>query len=194
MRVFYANVDVFNETKRIELYNYIFTENIQIVALVEVFPKCSFDLEIYKKLLIIEGFETVWPENLNILNRGIVFLVKKGIFFEIEKFSCFNESLALRFNFSGKLYRIGLIYRSPSNPDFDGLTAFTREFFSLGGPSMLVGDFNMPKVDWRSLTGLQNDSEQFLKIIRNLYIDQIVDKCTRFRIGNAPSKLDLYFI
>ena len=28
----------------------------------------------------------------------------------------------------------------------------------------------------------------------NLHIDQIVDMCIRYRIGNAPSKLDLCFI
>ena len=59
----------------------------------------------------------------------------------------------------------------------------------------IVGDFNLPNINWHLLTceSISNThfSFKFLECLRDCFINQIVDSPTRIRIGYVPNILHL---
>ena len=61
---------------------------------------------------------------------------------------------------------------------------------------LLMGDFNVPAIDWQELTysGSSNDfTAEFLCTVQNSYLSQHVTGFTHYRQGQRPSLLDLVF-
>ena len=50
---------------------------------------------------------------------------------------------------------------------------------------------NFPAINWENSETRDSVSSNFLECIRDCFFEQIVDKPTRFRIGQEPSILDL---
>ena len=81
-----------------------------------------------------------------------------------------------------------------NSPPTPGLAAFAREFFSGSGPKVLMGDFNLPAVDWVSFLGGGGSVNEFLEILIDENVSQVVDGFTRFGRNQNPSLLDLCFV
>ena len=62
---------------------------------------------------------------------------------------------------------------------------------------IIMGDFNLPKVDWETLTcKIKNEEDfnvKFIKCVRDCYLFQHVAEATRLRGKDNPSTLDLVF-
>ena len=56
---------------------------------------------------------------------------------------------------------------------------------------IIFGDFNFPNIDWKTWTGKDEDSMNFIKSIRNGFLNQYIESPTRARGTDIPSILDL---
>ena len=91
---------------------------------------------------------------------------------------------------------LGVIYHSPNSDslNFDHLCSLLTQAVDTGVSHLLVvGDFNMPYINWTSLTVTPANTynEAFLSLLDDLYLIQHVTFLTRFRSNQVPSLLDL---
>ena len=56
---------------------------------------------------------------------------------------------------------------------------------------IIVGDFNMPGIDWESWNRKSEPEVQFIETLQDQFMHQSVDEPTRYRFGQVPSLLDL---
>ena len=97
----------------------------------------------------------------------------------------------------GSFFTVCLIYRSPgSTPENnEELCNFIRQTATLRNDNLLlVGDFNLPSVNWNSETCSNNEehlSSRFLQAYAEAGLYQHQKEITRFRKGEKPRVLDL---
>ena len=111
----------------------------------------------------------------------------------------FREQLWLMLRLDGgdTLYA-GCIYRSPSGDPYMSVRDLSHllESVCAVNPShlLIVGDFNLPQIDWRQnlcRTSESHYAAKFFSAVQDAYLFQHVNEPTRFREGVEPSLLDL---
>jgi hypothetical protein len=87
-----------------------------------------------------------------------------------------------------------LVYRSPNSPpeamkDLEGLVK------SVGRNSILIGDFNLPDIDWEAGTGARR-SREFMDAAEEALLEQLVDfpthikgNCLDLVLTNMPERI-----
>lgn len=129
---------------------------------------------------------------------GVAFLIKDNIRFSVLDDNYDIEMLWIRCGFSERTVYIGGIYRAP-NSSLD-IIAKLRNFmdsnFSLQDNVLLLGDFNLPDINWLSQSpGSEQvaSAEQLLELAFCYGLTQSVTEFTR--IGTTRSSiLDLVFV
>ena len=129
-------------------------------------------------------------------------LIGKEIDFKIPKTKDkFEEGIFYEVNLKGRdrLLVAGLYRRGESD---EKNNALLLELFKLMAEKkythlIIMGDFNLPKIDWDTLTCRTSSNEdfhvKFVECIRDCYLFQHVTEVTRVRGNNEPSVLDLVF-
>ena len=56
-----------------------------------------------------------------------------------------------------------------------------------------MGDFNFPDIDWENWSSLDSNSQEFIEIIQDTYLQQHVTQPTRYKEGQTSDSLDLIF-
>ena len=85
------------------------------------------------------------------------------------------------------------IYRSPNSNDdnnrrlINNISWASRNFSEL----ILVGDFNLPTINWNLQNASTQYSDLFLDSIIENSLEQLINEPTRYRTGQNPSLLDL---
>ena len=120
---------------------------------------------------------------------------------EVTLISSALEQVWIKIALRGSDYLlVGCIYRSPSsNPDdsMRQLKLLLQQASSMSSHLVIVGDFNLPQIDWElelSLAPSTHCSHPFLDAIRDSFLFQHVRHPTRFRLGEIPNVLDLILI
>ena len=132
-------------------------------------------------------------------DRGIQLYVKDCIpITQLHLQSNFREYIAIKIRLrNNDSLIICNIYRSPnSTPENnDELLCLIDELASLNSTyTILLGDYNLPNIDWNNPTrqgNLSNFANNFLEKLSDLYLSQLVSEPTRKRGDNIPSLLDL---
>ena len=95
---------------------------------------------------------------------------------------------------------VGVVYRSPSSPpdnDCRMLTALNDlQHYQPHSHLLLMGDFNLPNIDWVNNTVTSGDStfaSQFFNATQDALLTQHLLEPTRHRPGQKSSILDLVF-
>ena len=94
-------------------------------------------------------------------------------------------------------FYIGCMYRSPSSPSLESsLLAMSTSIdikMKLRGNIIIVGDFNLPNIQWVNGFGFSENSliRPFLECLFNHSLYQAVNFPTRYRNSQNPSLLDL---
>ena len=83
---------------------------------------------------------------------------------------------------------IGCLYRSPnsSNENNDNMCKLLEEMPNITKQPFVMGDFNLPKIDWSictSLTEKNSKEAQFLECLQDCFLHQKCDKPTRIRVN-----------
>lgn len=174
------------------------TDKPDIMMITEVLPKNN-RFGIFKSELSLDGYD-IFPENFPSKNsRGVIIYVRQGLkAVEVGISHEFKEYVCIKINLAGndKLL-VACIYRSPSSADenYELLNDLLQHISNLEEESfshiLITGDFNFPSIVWDKCESRDKVSLNFIECIRDCLFEQVVDKPTRFRIGQEPSLLDL---
>ncbi len=200
IRVLYTNADQLMN-KLNELYARIQEDKPRIVGITEVKPKnpnCTYKesefniIEVYEYKTFSKNLSETWGRGLilyidPILDAREITLStphQENLFVEIELLD--NDRLL-----------VGLIYRSPSTAAENYtihtliIEACSKNYTHI----LLMGDFNLPNIDWKLLTTKTKDPEatnsKFVECIQDNFLHQHIHKPTRWRGDELASTLDL---
>ena len=182
--------------KLAELRQLAFDRQPHIIAITESWLKP----EIGDSELNIDGYSTYRSDSLRGSTGGATIYVYESLpvpltldFPQLRMVDTLWIKLSLR-NKDSLL--IGLVYRSPSSTAADDerfLPCFRKMIdASQWSHLLLLGDFNLPKIDWPQLRSHEEGfSESLVRLIQKRTWFQHVKEPTRYRPGNLPSLLDL---
>jgi hypothetical protein len=95
---------------------------------------------------------------------------------------------------NGKNILFGNVYHSPNSTrvNHSKLREMILDCSKQGVEDIvIVGDFNMPDIDWESWNGRSEADVLFIETLQDHFMHQHVDEPTIFRFGQKPSLLDL---
>ena len=115
----------------------------------------------------------------------------------VFKDSDFMKSVWGAISSGSEYFLFGCVYRSPNSSDPNN-EALLKLFYEIENSPhtniFIVGDFNLPKIDWDipSVPGTGNKfARDFVEVLQNLYLSQLVEEPTRMRDGQKSNVLDL---
>ena len=110
--------------------------------------------EIYNSIVSIAGYEIVRSDSPSGRKHGVCIYVKIGIKYEVINVDVPNVALLYLLDYG--LYII-MLYRPPSYTDIDNrvLIEFLMEFCN-NKEVLIMGDFNLPSLDWSGDNVLSN--------------------------------------
>ena len=199
LRCVYFNADsLLNKVDELKC-RFVNVEKPDIIAITEVLPK-NARYAVSKAELSLDGYDSFpgnFPEKET---RGIIVYVKTELqAVEVECGNGFKESVWIKINLRGsdKLL-VGCIYKSPSSNE-ENLRLLNDMIRNINvndvySHVLILGDFNFPDIDWSSWSSRDSRSQEFIESLRDGYIEQMVDKPTRFRLNQLPSVLDLILV
>ena len=204
MKVMYTNADQLTSTKKSELVKQIEKEQPLVVAVCEAKPKNARERSL--KDYEIQNF-TLHPVNLeNTDGRGIAVYTHESIgksTIQVIPNSGFQEACLLEIRLrGGDLLLFGCCYRSPtvSDSSAENNAALNKLFRYISLKKYthvcLTGDFNYKSINWtnwESNCGGESAENQFIEPCRDCFLYQHVERPTRRRGDDEPSKLDLIF-
>ena len=180
----YTNADSLSN-KFNELQSRLTIDKPDIVAITEVNCKfCGPNIEFN-----IDGYKTI-QNTTNSQQRGVCIFVKSDLQAykdDALSSSSFLESIWCRVSLTNKdCLLFGVVYHSPnSNIDnFNNLCSLLTQATNTGVSHLLIaGDFNMPHINWNTLTTTSNCGcdGAFLSLLADLFITQHVTFPTRYR-------------
>ena len=201
MTVFYTNIDT-PRTKIDELKIRLSTEKPHLILINEALPKHGAIPEYVE--LEVPGYDMITNFDKENCHRGLVVYSKKGISIrEITvPLDSFSEYLILEvFGKNKSRLILALIYRSPNCSTKNNellLNLLENLVKDKNDPIVILGDFNLPNIDWTNLyvNGGNEESKQIgNKLVDwslNNYMIQHITEKTRKR-DKQESTLDLVF-
>ncbi len=147
---------------------------------------CREDVEAYGALLHHDKYDLHFFCRANKRGGGVLVYVNKNIMAIPlnlpEKFSDI-ELICLDVKIHSKNHRLGCLYRPP-NTDvlFDENVMACLNYLFLDftkGTSVLVGDLNLPGINWTAGTTVSGTESQYLNLFEELHFDQLVLEPTR---------------
>ena len=82
---------------------------------------------------------------------------------------------SLEFVLEGK--KCLLVYRSP-NITHEQDQSLQNQLRERGPWNLILGDFNLPCIDWSSSTARTRTGEEYVELFQEIYLQQVVDKPT----------------
>lgn len=171
----------------------------KVIAITETKPKnCKGSL--FPSEFNLEGYQCFCLGLDDLTSRGVLLYVDSDLNASLVDIpTAFKECIFVLIKCSNNTkLLIGNMYRSPSSSDAndDNLFKLIKHITSQYNiPTLLVGDFNFPEIQWNSeitcFTGLTQSEVSFAKTIGEHFLDQHVDKPTRQRGKDTPHMLDL---
>ena len=181
--------------KRDELTERIMELNPDVIQITEIFPKRKGTTEINCDIeFSLPGYcKPIVNKNPS---RGILILVKENIDVKVNnEMSDFKESLFCNITINDINILLGCIYRSGSDnkeQSTDDLIKLLEQADKQKYDKIIInGDFNYPEIDWLDESKATGNDEKFLNCLKDLFLNQMVQKPTRHRIGQKSNLLDL---
>ena len=192
----YTNADQYMN-KRNEMNILVEEQQPDIIGVTEVKPKQP-RYKISESEIAIKGYELF--HNLGDEGRGVALLVKEEM--NPTPNDCLNSQFSENvfvdvIQGDSTALTVGLIYRSPSSTEEnnDRLCSLIRQTADKTKTNLLlVGDFNLPSIDWENETCKNNEthvSSRFLQAYTEANLYQHQKEITRYREGETPKILDL---
>ena len=108
----------------------------------------------------------------NGIGGGLLVYSRDGLnILPCDKKCVFNQYVTFKVQTGPVTTTFYLVYRPPSSTDMDGLVNLMN---SAGPHSILVGDFNLPGINWRQGTATGR-AQEFLAATENKFMEQLVD-------------------
>ena len=191
LKCLYGNLQSLNSKKReIELrltecdYDILlFTE----VWINEEMQACEYSFSGYQEPVIDPS-----------IRGGACIYVKQGLeFFTVQPPMKMSESVWIVIKTRENINRLyACIYRSPNSVNENNVKLLENIEWAKNHYSelILVGDYNLPQINWDLEQTSSEYSNMFLECIRDNGIEQMIAEPTRFRNDQTPSLLDLLLV
>ena len=190
----YSNVDsLLNKKSELEARIAITTPD--VIALVEIYPK-NLVIPVDDSELQIKGYNMLLSSKSH---RGVVLYCKKNLQCRQVNFqdNDFVESVWCEIVAGPEHILFGCLYRSPNSTDLNNAALLKLMWEVDKSPYtnlFMVGDFNLPNINWEipSVAGSGSSfASDFLDTLQNLFLSQVVEEPTRMREGQKSNTLDL---
>lgn len=132
----------------------------------------------------ITGYSIMRDDRLNSKGGGVLIMVKECIIFSSLAFQKHEdiEVCSIQINMKYEKICISLFYCPPwiSESVIDYIEQYFIFLRSHNGQILILGDFNLPKIDWETLTSSSScmKSQKFLSLINDCGLTQIVETAT----------------
>ena len=167
---------VLNKLDKLE--ELVLTHNPDCIAIVEswtneLISNAELSLHGYDLICRKDGTDTTHGRG-----RGLLVYCRVGLnCYALDTITSFEQ--AIQFSLEGK--KCVLVYRSPNIGDQDHLL---KTFLSQLGPcDVIIGDFNLPGIDWKNHLASTSNEEEYIELFQDLFLQQLVDFPTHDR-GN----------
>ena len=199
LNILYTNADSL-ANKLDELQTVINEGQPDVIAVTEALPKRSY-FKVQEEDLALDGYNSIsnFSDAQKHNGRGIILYVvaditcvKRDVVVEFHEHLMVDIVLA-----TGSEVSIGVFYRSPSSKyenNIKLLQCVTNFASSKDSKIILLGDFNLPKIKWTTLSAPSGSYEEdFVECILENFLFQLIYENTRMRCGNEGNILDLVF-
>ena len=192
----YTNSDTL-DNKMCEFQSFVKLHKPLIIGITEVKPK-HFRYQPSIASYSLEGYKLFHRNVESNTGRGVLMYTHESLVVsEISLFDDYEESIWVEVHLqtNDKLL-VGVVYRSNSGGCDNNSKLFEmfKSFSCFSYTHMLImGDFNMPGVNWRSFSGTSHMEENFVEAVRDSFLHQHIFNPTRGRCGQNPNTLDLVF-
>ena len=167
-----------------------------IICVTEVNPK-NQRYQLNPAEVNIDGYEMVATNIQEQGSRGLIIYCRPHI--EAQEISLkisFKEMKWIKIKGTRCCLFLGCVYRSPnsSEENMKALHEVITAANKMAGKNdqlVLVGDFNLPKIDWNSWAATNTESTLFIELLRDNFLYQHVNQPTRGRLDQSPSTIDL---
>lgn len=119
-------------------------------------------------------------------------LVKYGLHYQRIQCDC-EEGVSFQIQSNGRTTNVIVIYRPPDSNTEQNQLILQEIMKTTTCKRIVVGDFNLPDINWTTSTAYYAFSRDFLSIVQESGLYQLVSKNTRSR-GNQSSLLDLLMV
>ena len=183
----YTNIQsIFN--KRSELKVYLEINDIDIMFLTECFITDNYDSSEYS----FTGYQVFVAKK----NRGgaCIFVKNSVPCYEVFPPNRSEDSCWLVITTRNNIKRLYIcVYRSPNSTDVNNNKLLENIMWaSRNYPEvLLIGDINLPSIDWCSNYSSNDYEMRFLDVLDEGGMEQMITEPTRYRISQSPSLLDL---
>ena len=188
LKCVYANVQsIFNKKKEIELY--LDENKIDIMMFTECWINKDHSSSEY-------SFSEFQPPIVAKKNRGgtCIYVRNQISYIEVKPPYPIEDSCWVTVKTENNIERLyAVIYRSPNSPIennqklFENLKWAKENFKEL----VITGDFNLPTIVLETENAVSSYDNEFVDLLEELGLHQLVKVPTRYREGQAPSLLDL---
>lgn len=159
-------------------------EKYDILSIVETWT--DFSTRHFQKEFSIENYTLFSRDRIEKIGGGIICYVKKDIPCIVVEASDHDNSKnieALLLNLFPKTQNsinLTIAYRPPKQREENDTLMYSEISKNIHkNGTVIVGDFNLPKINWNSLTSPNIVGERFLDFMHDSYLTQLVDKPTR---------------
>ena len=197
LKCMYTNTDTLTN-KMEELEIQLYKEDIDIVAICETLPKNCDDNEIFN-FDTISGYKCIDIQK----GRGVCIFIKNSLQFTrcYNYESLFSPSVFIRVHISNnESFVLGVIYRSPNsdnelnNAFLNQLELVTKECNKFNDKLIIMGDFNLPEIDWNTEScnkAHDHIASNFIEFLKTNDMCQFVNTTTHHRALQKPTIIDL---
>ena len=199
IKCFYTNADSLRN-KMSELRTIVSNNKPQLIAITEVKAK-NFRFDVKDVELQIPGYEIYKSDMSSNSDRGCILYIHKSLNpCYVQHKGTYKDAVWCEVGLinNDKLL-VGCLYRSPNIQENDNLTFNKMINTTLEERTyshlLMVGDFNLPDINWNTWTAPSDNIEDknniFLEILRDHYLYQHTDKPTRGRGTQKSNIIDL---
>ena len=164
--------------KLLEFQAYVFEQQPDLICLCETFVRS----DISSALLALEDYDMVVIKDRKDTAegkcRGLLVYCKTSLRaseFQGKEFDMFNECAGVSLPWGGGELKCVLVYRPPRLPfskdDKDNTASLCAMLENLPGEVLVVGDFNLPGIDWESLYSDSPGERVVLEVIQGTSLD-----------------------
>ena len=169
----------------------------EILSITEIRPKALVDFNPHEYQ--IPGYDMFINK---IPKRGVALYILQ----ELNAQECdilnnteFEESVWCHIQRGEQRVLIGNIYRSPNSDATNNenlLSIFSNQEITskLYDKIIITGDFNFPSIDWNCNMSTNTKDIEFIEVLRDAYLSQMVTEPTRHREGQKSNLLDLILV
>ena len=198
LNIMFTNAETLTKDKMLELLQTIYNRSTlpHVIVISEAIPKHS-KTDFNPVTVQIPSYN-MEPLNMKLTDKGrgmLLFLRDDLDYRPIDTSSKIDELLYVLFKLQIETLFLASVYRSPNSSTENNIMIndFIRQE-SQRSNFLMIGDLNLPKIDWESNTSntvVGSKENNFLDALADSYLTQHTNRPTRIRGDDKPSLVDL---